>query len=528
MTSEYSYDVSNSDENLMGYHHDDEEISNSNIPRDETEKDEIDSGKEGTVREIEEQEQDDEQEEEKSIAKKNDEYFPVNKIRGRHVYAEAVRYLEHLGYKIQCTEKEYYALKTSKKVPALCPNDHGLRYVCLADIRRGISGCMECGIMKGQATCMKRYGVKCGYQQQNYSAKIKENNMKKYGVPHTSQLPEVREKVKQTNLKNLGCENPMQSEEVKAKSRATCLEVYGHEYANQSEEVKEKMKATNLEVRGCEYAIRGEDVQAKVKATMLKKFGCENAFQSEEVKAKIKATNLEVYGTEHPMQNEEVKAKAKATNLKVYGTECPLQNEEIKAKSRATCLEVYGCEYSLQSEEVKAKGRATNLENLGVEYPMQSKEVQAKSRATSMEHYGTEHPMQNAEVFAKQQKSALKKKEYIFPSGRKTLIQGYEGYCLNDLVNKEGIKEENIRNEVENVPAIWYNFKNERKRYYPDIFLIEEKLIIEVKSKHYFEKDKEKNMAKAFQCVKDGFRFEFRIYNDKGGLISRIPITTES
>ena len=94
---------------MTGYSH--KEISNSNAPHTETEEEQ----EEKEEKEEEEEEKEKEEEQEEKEEPDREAYFPVNKIRGRHVYPEAVRYLEHLGYQIQCTEEEYYALKSLKR-----------------------------------------------------------------------------------------------------------------------------------------------------------------------------------------------------------------------------------------------------------------------------------------------------------------------------------------------------------------------------------------------------------------------------
>jgi len=130
-----------------------------------------------------------------------------------------------------------------------------------------------------------------------------------------------------------------------------------------------------------------------------------------------------------------------------------------------------------------------------------------------MKKYGVPNVMQNAEINSKV--SRYKLKEYIFPSGKKTIYQGYENFCLNDLIFKDGLNEDEIYNKRKEVPNIPYFFNGERM-YFPDIYIPNQNRLIEVKSRYTFENKIEQNIAKALACVNFGFKYEIRIYNNKG------------
>jgi len=155
---------------------------------------------------------------------------------------------------------------------------------------------------------------------------------------------------------------------------------------------------------------------------------------------------------------------------------------------------------------------------------MQNYKIKEKAKQTSLERFGVEHPMQNSEIFEKHQKSSFEYKTYNYPSGVKTLYQGYENFCLDDLIYKENISENDICNEPGKVPEIWYEYEGKSRRYYPDIYISSENRIIEVKSFYTFEKDKELNITKGNACKNLGYNFEFRIYDKNGVLLEKIII----
>ena len=99
--------------------------------------------------------------------------------------------------------------------------------------------------------------------------------------------------------------------------------------------------------------------------------------------------------------------------MKNYGVKIPYHNSELKDKGRIKCLEKYGVEYTFQSSEIREKGKITCL---------------AK--------YGVKNANQSIEVREKQQKNALRKKEFIMPSGTKYLVQGYEPFAIRDLLKR--------------------------------------------------------------------------------------------
>ena len=242
----------------------------------------------------------------------------------------------------------------------------------------------------------------------------------------------------------------------------------------------------------------------------METYGTEYALQSEEVKNKSKATLMIRLGVEHSMQADEVKAKFRATCMEKYGTENPMQDGDVKEKARSTCIERYGTEHYMQSEE----SRLASLEKYGTENPMQSKAVQEKGQQTCMVRYGYKFPLQCPEIFSKRQKSAFEFREYEFPSGRTTEVQGYEDIALDALL--ELYDESVIKTSADDPLTINYcSDDGDQHVYYPDIFITSENMIVEVKSTYTYEVNKEKNESKARACVEQGYKFQFYIIDKK-------------
>lgn len=302
----------------------------------------------------------------------------------------------------------------------------------------------------------------------------------------------ANERYIQTNLENFGCEYPINNIEIKEKIKNTMLERYGVEYSGQDPNALEKMQSTNL-----------------------LKYGVKHVSQNETVKEKN--TNLNRYGNEILMNNKEIKEKYKETNLVRHGYDNPFSNSKTHEKSKATNMVRYGSEYSASNENVKEKVKNTSIELYGFPCVFQNESVKEKSKATMVERHGFEHASQNAIIAEKILKNSFKSKEYIFPSGRIDMIQGYEHFALNFLLNVEKINEDDIITSCTQVPEIWWTDNTGKNhRYYIDIFIISQNKGIEVKSQWTFNKETDKVLVKRDAFILSGYECDIWIFDDKG------------
>ena len=146
--------------------------------------------------------------------------------------------------------------------------------------------------------------------------------------------------------------------------------------------------------------------------------------------------------------------------------------------------------------------------------------MREKSKKTCLEKYGVEYSSQAPTISEKQSKNAYKSYDYIFPSGRIERIQGYENYMLNDLLQKEGILEDDIVVNRAEVPSVWYEDTNEKKRrYFVDCFIKSQNRCIEAKSTWTAAKKKDCIYLKQQALKEAGYSCEIWIYNGKGELV---------
>jgi hypothetical protein len=208
----------------------------------------------------------------------------------------------------------------------------------------------------------------------------------------------------------------------------------------------------------------------KNKNTCLKKYGDANYNNHEQTKE----TCLKKYGAKNPMQNNEIKNKAIKTNNIKYQGNSPSCLLEIKIKQKQVKLEKYGNE---------------NFNN------------RAKAKETNIKKYNCEYPMQNQDSFEKNQTNGYKLKIHE-PTGLKyrgSYEKHFLDYCFENKI------------QIENHKSIKYEFEGKKKVYYPDFYLKEKNLIIEIKSNYTYEKYLNKNLAKQKSCLKQGYNFIFII-----------------
>lgn len=282
----------------------------------------------------------------------------------------------------------------------------------------------------------------------------------------------------------------------------------------------ERTQKTLMEKYGTSDITKIPGVMDKIKSTNITKYGSEFYTETDEFKNKVKKVFDEKYGG-HPTKLESTQEKKRKTNLERYGFENPLNNLEVKERSKKTNQEKYGGNSSMCSDEIKNKSKETNLKKHGVEWYVQSEDFKRKFKETMISKYGVEQVMHYTPSFEKSLNTSYKKKLYVFPSGRIEKIQGYEGFAINDLLNNGYLEDDIVVSNAEiekYTGTIWYydDYEDKIRKYYPDLYIISENKIIEVKSKYTYETNSVLNRLKKKSCLEIGILFEFWIYDKNG------------
>lgn len=151
----------------------------------------------------------------------------------------------------------------------------------------------------------------------------------------------------------------------------------------------------------------------------------------------------------------------------------------------------------------------------GVDFPAQLESTKAKFRATCQARYGVDYPMQSQEIFEKMMISSERNVPYKLGK-RMVFVQGYEPWGLDHLL-ENGTKAKHILVGTD-IPPVPYKFQGSTRNYFPDIYIVSEHRIIEVKSDFSYQHALKQNLAKARACVRQGFLFTFLIFDRYGNV----------
>jgi len=105
-----------------------------------------------------------------------------------------------------------------------------------------------------------------------------------------------------------------------------------------------------------------------------------------------------------------------------------------------------------------------------------------------------------------------KYKTYTIKVGTENInVQGYERFIVPKLIETYG--RDDLKIGFEN-DFIEYELGGKVKMYLPDVFIISENKIIEVKSIYTYNLDLHKNLAKRDFCIMKGYNFDFYIWDN--------------
>jgi hypothetical protein len=262
----------------------------------------------------------------------------------------------------------------------------------------------------------------------------------------------------------------------------------------------------------CKYCSK-ENGKVKIIETNLHKFGVDNPMKNSEIKEKLKQSILKKYGVEHNSQSEEIKVKKINTFIQNCGFTNNLKSPEVREQIKQTNLIKFGVENPQQNKDIRNKNYETNLIKYGAKHYLETQEFREKVIQTNLDRYGVPHHSQNAEVADTMLKSSYNKKQYKLPSGKLLNYQGYENFALDRLLHFEKISEDSIITNRKDVPVIWYNdINNKRRRHYVDFYIPSQNRCIEVKST--WTNQTKNNVLEKQNGAKDlGYIYEIWIYD---------------
>jgi hypothetical protein len=226
------------------------------------------------------------------------------------------------------------------------------------------------------------------------------------------------------------------------------------------------------------------------------KIYCSDKCKKQGVPKKVEKTTSKKYGVSNVNKLKRIRNRIKKTNKKKYGNSCPMQNIEIQKNIREQNLKNLGVELPFQSKKIRIKGRKTMKEKYGVEYTYQSSELYEKCKTTMIKKYEMPFTLQSDKLFEQSFKTRILLKRF-----RDTNIL-YQGSYELDFLEKYF-----HRLNIQRASSIKYQLKNKERIYYPDFFLQDLNLIIEIKNKYLAKRDRLQIKAKERAVIFQGFKF---------------------
>ena len=278
------------------------------------------------------------------------------------------------------------------------------------------------------------------------------------------------------------------------KNKKTSLERYGDENYNN----REKSKETNLE----RYGDKNYNNREKSKETCLIKYGFDNPMKSNLFIEKYKNTNLQKYGVTSYSKTSDFKIKVRETSMEKYGVDNYSKTSDFKIKVRETSMEKYGVDSPNKSEIIKESKKNSMLKKYGHISNSMTKESKDRLKKTNLERYGVEYPMQVLEFCETQQKNSKKIRYY---NDDIYYQSSYEKDFLDYLKNID------MLSKVTRGPIIKYNNGISDKVHYPDFYIEDYNLIIEIKSDYYYYKYLDINNLKFNKAIEIGYNYMFII-----------------
>lgn len=227
---------------------------------------------------------------------------------------------------------------------------------------------------------------------------------------------------------------------------------------------------------------------------------------------KTKKTCKEKYGVENFNTLDIIKEKTKKTNNEKYNSDYHLKTDKSKQMIKDNLNDKYGVDNVSKLEYVKIKKKNKSLLKTDEEKLL----TREKYKNTILERYGVEHLSQDSDFLEELLKKSFSYKSHRLPSGKVISLQGYEPKVIDYLLKY--YDEDDIlytNKSIENkIGKIFYQNIDKVSRYFPDLYIISENKIVEVKSTFTYDLDIVKNMSKKEECLKRGINFDFIIYDN--------------
>jgi hypothetical protein len=338
-----------------------------------------------------------------------------------------------------------------------------------------------------------------------------------------------QDRFEETMISRYGVKAALQSSELSAKIKQTTLERYGVECGPKIPGVFDAARKRCLEDHGVTHWTQRPDVKQSKNKTCKEKFGFENPIQSPEVIDKRRSNNLIQYGVPHPQMVASISGKRYNSWIARQGT--TYGSPEYSARWQENFLKTNGVDHPSKLPEVRRKWLQTVKDHFGelANAPLSSPVVRAKYEATMLDRYGVVNPTQSSQLWTNNILPALfRTKQLTLPSGEVINYQGYEDRVILQLLQFYTEDDLGFRSPM----SFPYTKDGLQKVYHPDITILKEHRIIEVKSTYTFMAGiKDGTLVEKLRAVTDGgWQAEVWIWEDfkRSLIIDFLPLQKQS
>lgn len=184
-------------------------------------------------------------------------------------------------------------------------------------------------------------------------------------------------------------------------------------------------------------------------------------------------------------------------------------------------LETIGKKYNITPSGLRSKFIKLGIPMRTLKESANLPSTHIRKKKTYMERYGVENPMQHPEIYEKSNINRYKFKAVDIHGRRFSHLQGFEPQGIIYLIENMEVDVNHIQTG-RNVPSIKYKFENKNKTYYPDIYVCNKNLLVEIKCEYTYNNMLELNQIKRKAALNAGFNHLTIIFDNSGDHIQQI------
>lgn len=195
--------------------------------------------------------------------------------------------------------------------------------------------------------------------------------------------------------------------------------------------------------------------------------------------------------------------------------------DAIKMYESGEVLEKIGAKYNISARGLQMKFRKMGIVMRTLTESSNLPTTLERKKETYMDRYGVENPMQHPDIHHKSNINRYKFKAVDIHGRRFSHLQGYEPQGITYAIEELNIDVNDIQSGRK-VPKVRYKFQGKNKMYYPDLYIENQNLLIEIKCEYTYNDMLDLNIAKREASIKAGFNYKTIIFDRLGKSVVKI------